>query len=1339
MSLHSHFIRKSRNLIGFLLILAPSLLQAQSPNVVFFLVDDLGPGEFKVYDNLDGLGTTSKIATPNIDALAQNGMRFNHAHSATAVCSPTRTMVNTGTTSIHTSWTWGWGSPFDKSLMTLPKMMKNAGYSTALIGKGHLGGDMFEVGQDYLARIKSFENLNNLDFDRPLYDGPQAIGYDYSLYLLRGIQDGPYFYWENGLAADVSADGVSTRITNANKHSQIREWSGEFDDGVTVIDGDDWGSINWNTRDVPLTMLNKSIDFVDDLLETSPSKPFFLQYYSVLGHSPYVPLETISIDINRDGDVQDEGEFYRVDGYDGSGARPDDLGTNSMRVVSATDAEVGVLMAYLSQTDDPRNPGSKLIDNTLFIFTSDNGGIGPEFISYIGNDEEAEWRDYQHDSTAGLSGNKTESDEGGHRIPYIVSWPSKIDAGVVREQHISTTDLMATLASLTGQNVIDFGQASFNMMPVFLGHQDDSDPVHDNLLVNDTGGSQDQNAKRNIYYEGPWKLILEKDNHTNPILFKVFNLDEDPGELNNLVNSGNPLIDKLYDNYLEEVNATRQSPVLIGSNGSVSINELVDYTDVVVEGEIRGGGVLYGDLQIYQSGVFDADDSAPTLTLVVGDITLRANSDLFLYIGDQSDKLESNHDLLLRGGGLSVSFYPNFLPQAGQVFDILDFSNLEGVFETVDLPNLPSGLLWNTADLYTNGTIAIQTVPTPSPTPLITAEPVATLTPTPTPIPTPAVVPTFLPTDQPTAPPTQNPTAAPIDFPLEQAVIEAEQAVLYGTASAYADNNASADQAIAYVNEPGSRMEFLNVPRSNTLSVAYASMLSGEISVSINDGATTKLSFTSTGNWVGNYELISMDINIPDSAKVTIFYEVGDMALNIDYIQLNATVALPEPTPSAQATPLATPSSTPNAAPAATPSVTPTASSVPLDPTPTPTASSAPLDPTPTPASIPVQVETIEAEVGVLNGTAAAFADANASGSQAIAYISELGASVEFFNVPQATSLTLAYASELSGSISVSVDEAAPVKFPFESTGTWVGQYSRAKIDIDIPASAKLTIFYVDGDTPVNIDFIELSASVATPTPLPTLVPTASPTAVPTVTPTLSPTVAPTPSPTLVPTAGPTAVPTVTPTLSPTVAPTALPTLAPTATPTIEPLPTPSVTPIPVVTPTSVPIPSITPTPAASAVPTAAPTPTLEPTPLPTPSWYFLVHKPTGYKIYSCEATVNQPIIARSSSFEGDCSQWRKVRNGQHFYLEHKFSRKLLKPDTIDNGSLISLQPETWLGSWTQWRLEEREDGFSHIINRATGKLMYLSNQSGSNDNHVIQQPASWRGDYTRWQFQRVP
>ena len=220
------------------------------------------------------------------------------------------------------------------------------------------------------------------------------------------------------------------------------------------------------------------------------------------------------------------------------------------------------------------------------------------------------------------------------------------------------------------------------------------------------------------------------------------------------------------------------------------------------------------------------------------------------------------------------------------------------------------------------------------------------------------------------------------------------------------------------------------------------------------------------------------------------------------------------------------------------------------------------VDPSVQPANV-----TIEAETGSTFGGAQIYNDGAASGGQGIAFISTLGAGFSLTNVPASDSIRIAFASELSGMISLSVNGSDAGNLSFSSTGSWVNNYSTVTLNIDIPENATFEIFFDNGDTAMNVDSVTFVNSTAGATPTPEPTPSVTPTATPTTTPTATPTPLVTPTATPMPTAIPTAIPT--PIVTPTTAPTAAPT--PTSTPTTIPTPTPTLTPMPEPTPTSAP------------------------------------------------------------------------------------------------------------------------------------------------------------------------
>ncbi len=602
-------------------IATPHEAEAQpAPNVIYIMTDDLGPGDFSVYNNLQGMGNTSRIPTPNIDAMAANGMTFTNAHSPTSLCAPTRASVMTGAPQWQTGTRWGIGAdPFQNGQQTVGQLMQNAGYNTGFVGKGHLGGRFYQVGSNNTVGggNTTYNNINNLDFDRPIQSNINNFGFDYSLYTVAGIQARPYVFFEDGLATDVDRDGNTSRITNANKNARMRNWSNGYDDGITEIDAGGLGSTNWRTRDVPEAMTQRSIDFMRDSVNNA-NEPFYLHYMSVAGHWPYTPMTEFRVDVNGDGDRNDPGESYTIDGYDGTGPAPDGLGFETMQMVNVADAEVGALTAFLENTPDPRNPGHMLIDNTVIIFTSDNGGIGEGYDPRHGDPDDQELDVYGHQSTAGLRNNKGSIYEGGHRVPFIVRWGDEVEAGAVRDQQVSNIDLMGTLAGITGQSLIDQGEGSYNLTPVLLGQRDDSDPIRDSLIAEHISGQG--NLRGNVFIQDGWKLLVNRSNTTDPNVLGFFDLNTDPAETSNLENSSNPQVQArlsaMYNAYLTERNANRTAPVFIGRNSAATASDVAGWGDVEVEGTFTGNQTLNGDLDANVGATIRiADASAATASV----------------------------------------------------------------------------------------------------------------------------------------------------------------------------------------------------------------------------------------------------------------------------------------------------------------------------------------------------------------------------------------------------------------------------------------------------------------------------------------------------------------------------------------------------------------------------------------------------------------------------------------------------------------------------------------------------------------------------------------------------
>ena len=134
----------------------------------------------------------------------------------------------------------------------------------------------------------------------------------------------------------------------------------------------------------------------------------------------------------------------------------------------------------------------------------------------------------------------------------------------------------------------------------------------------------------------------------------------------------------------------------------------------------------------------------------------------------------------------------------------------------------------------------------------------------------------------------------------------------------------------------------------------------------------------------------------------------------------------------------------------------------------------------------------------------------------------------------------------------------------------------------------------------------------------------------------------------------------------------------------------------------------------------------------PAPDLYAIIHKPTSLRLFSCATENGTPVIASSAAMGTDCDKWEMIENGNFFHLKNK-AGKFIRPASSVSGATIQVQPSTWTGNWTQWKYEDRGDGYGHLVNRATGKYIYVP--SDGLDKNIELQPSSWRGDYTRFEL----
>ncbi len=460
-------------------VVAPPARGDERPNIVFVMADDLGLGDVSHYvrniQNKEPL-----VETPTIDALARLGIWFTDGHSATSLCASTRYAVMSGNNNYRSYAPWGVWSTFGKSAFkkghaTLGSVVRDAGYSTGFVGKWHLGGDFMTANNDKIYRGKKVGDLRGaVDLSRMVSGGPRYCGFNYDFTSPCGIQGPVYLLYENGNWWPIAKD---SRITFLDRGSVINPQD-------LSSKGPGMGDSHWSARDMGKLLSSKAVEFIKN--NANQENPFFLYYCSPMVHRPHIPPK-------------------QFDGKNIEGETP----THHLDMVLDFDMQVKRIVDALKSTGE--------FKNTLFVLTSDNGGL---------QDSPASERGYQ--PSGNFNGSKNSPLEGGHRVPTIAVWPGKVGPGVCDELVVNQ-DMVATFAALVGTK-IPAGQAqdSNNLLPLLNG---EGTFLPREYFANQAG-SQHEFMLRVM----PWKLIIQSNHQRSKMKPKLlFNLHNDPRELKNLV------------------------------------------------------------------------------------------------------------------------------------------------------------------------------------------------------------------------------------------------------------------------------------------------------------------------------------------------------------------------------------------------------------------------------------------------------------------------------------------------------------------------------------------------------------------------------------------------------------------------------------------------------------------------------------------------------------------------------------------------------------------------------------------------------------------------------------
>jgi arylsulfatase A-like enzyme len=474
-------------LVAAMFAFAPGVFAQNKPNIVLIMTDDLGYGDVSSY------GATA-VQTPNIDRLAKAGLRFTDAHSSAATCTPSRYALLTGE--------YAWRKPgtgvlpgdaaliIDPGRMTLPSMLKRAGYATGVVGKWHLG-----LGPQ-----------GGPDWNGSVAPGPNAVGFD-SAFIMAATGDRvPTVYIENQRTSGLNtADPITVSYgqpvgdwPTGRDHPELLKVHPSHGHDQTIVNGisrigymTGGRAALWKDEDMADVFTSRAVSFI----ESHRDQPFFLYFAT---HDPHVPRVP----------------HPRFVGRTTMGPRGD--------AIVEADWSVGEVLNTLDRL--------KLTNNTLVIFTSDNGpviddGYKDDAVAKLGN----------HKPAGPYRGGKYSNFEGGTRVPFIVRWPGHVSTGTSAAL-VCQIDLLASLATLSGQTLGDADRRdSADVLNALIGKSKSGRRA----LVEEAGALS--------LRQGDWKYIdpnnkqkVNANTNTelgNDSVPQLYDLSRDPGEKQNLAST----------------------------------------------------------------------------------------------------------------------------------------------------------------------------------------------------------------------------------------------------------------------------------------------------------------------------------------------------------------------------------------------------------------------------------------------------------------------------------------------------------------------------------------------------------------------------------------------------------------------------------------------------------------------------------------------------------------------------------------------------------------------------------------------------------------------------------
>jgi len=442
----------------------------QKPHILLIMADDVGQGDIEYY------WKSGLVQMPNIEKLGAMGVTFYDAHSS-PLCAPSRYMLLSGNYAHRGQWPGGtWGikgkqNQFIWYQKSIAEALKQGGnYSTSMYGKWHIGGKI-PLTKNGSLNITHMITARGHDWKQALIGGPQSIGFEKSFITSQGIQKHPYSFFRDGyLTTDVS-DAVWWEKESYSTTS-----------GTSIISRTGEGDPTWDSTKYNQILVNETEAFLEEYLASGSTDPFFT--YVALGavHAPYSPPYTY------------------LDGTKIAGAYK----SNHMDMLFEMDKVVGSLVSMIDERG--------LAEDTIIIFTSDNGGIRTRDSSQYG-----------HNSHGPFRGAKGEVYEGGTRVPMILRYKGNFPAGETRWNLVGLQDLYKTICELVG---VDIPDRSARDSWSFAKH------IYDGNAPNPRKW-QATFVRGEAIRKGMLKLV----HHRKSMTTELYNLTEDISESNNIASN----------------------------------------------------------------------------------------------------------------------------------------------------------------------------------------------------------------------------------------------------------------------------------------------------------------------------------------------------------------------------------------------------------------------------------------------------------------------------------------------------------------------------------------------------------------------------------------------------------------------------------------------------------------------------------------------------------------------------------------------------------------------------------------------------------------------------------